>query len=145
MTAPHKHLPEMQQFSLTQRPPLFVPSVAHRYCGMLTSTPIPAQRFAAGSVAPQTVFDIWHERYGDEPFVRAVPLGEAGQTLRSGSFLDLDGASFTNRLDLFVFGDESTGVVLVGRQDNLGKGASGNAVQCLNLMLKLDECTGLTA
>ena len=145
LTAPHKHLPEMQQFSLTQRPPLFVPSVDHRYCGMLTSTPIPAQRFAAGSITPQTVFDIWHERYGDEPFVRPVPPGEAGQALRGGSFLDLDGASFTNRLDLFAFGEESTGAVLVGRQDNLGKGASGNAVQCLNLMLGLDERTGLTA
>ena len=146
LTGRHKHLPEMQQFSLTEKPPLFVPSVDHRYCGMLTSTPIPAQRFVHPGVTPQQVWDSWHERYADEPFVRTAAPGD-GQTelLRAGTFLDLDGANFTNRLDLFVFGEESTGVVLVGRQDNLGKGASGNAVQCLNIMLGLDEGTGLTA
>lgn len=145
LTGHHKHLPEMQRFSLTGKPPLFVPSVDHRYCGMLTSTPIPAQRFAVADVTPQQVWDIWHERYGDEPFVRAVAPEEAGKLLRGGSFLDLDGANFSNRIDLFAFGEASTGIVLIGRQDNLGKGASGNAVQCLNLMLGLDERTGLSA
>ena len=111
---------------------------------MLTSTPIPAQRFAVVDVTPQVVWDIWHERYGEEPFVRAVSPGEAEPLLRGGSFLDLDGANFSNRIDLFAFGEPSTGIVLIGRQDNLGKGASGNAVQCLNLMLGFDERTGLS-
>lgn len=145
LTSHHKHLPEMRQFSLTEKPPLFIPSVDDRYCGMLTSTPIPAQRFAVADVTPQQVWDIWHERYGEEPFVRAVSPDEAEQLLRSGSFLDLDGANFSNRIDLFAFGEPSTGIVLIGRQDNLGKGASGNAVQCLNLMLGFDERAGLSA
>ena len=145
LTGTHKHLPEMQQFSLTARPPLFVPSVDHRYCGMLVSTPVPASSFAHPGVTPRQVWEIWHERYGGEPFVRAVAPEESPQTLRAGSFLDLSGANYTNRVDLFAFGDESRGVVLIGRQDNLGKGASGNAVQCLNIMLGFDEGTGLAA
>ena len=88
---------------------------------------------------------MWHERYRDEPFVRPVPPAEVGAHLRDGTRLDLDGANHTNRLDLFAFGDRAVGLVLVGRLDNLGKGASGNAVQCLNLMLGFDETTGLTA
>ena len=78
-------------------------------------------------------------------FVNPVAPGDSADFLRDGSFLDLDGANFTNRVDLFVFGNGESGVILVGRQDNLGKGACGNAVQCLNLMLGLDEETGLTA
>jgi N-acetyl-gamma-glutamyl-phosphate reductase len=65
--------------------------------------------------------------------------------MRDGRYLDLSDANLTPRLDLFVFGDVEVGLVLVGREDNLGKGASGNAVQCLNLMLGLDETTGLSA
>lgn len=63
--------------------------------------------------------------------------------LRDGRFLDLDGLSHTNFVELSVWGDSERGLVLVGRLDNLGKGASGNAVQCLNLMLGFDETTGL--
>ena len=140
----HKHLPEMQQFSLTKQPPLFVPSVDHRYCGMLVSTPIPAAGFRENGVSKQRIWDTWNDVYGAEPFVNPVAPADT-DTLRAGTFLDLDGANFTNRVDLFVFGSEQTGVVLVGRQDNLGKGASGNAVQCLNLMLGFAEETGLTA
>lgn len=141
----HKHLPEMQQFSLTNHPPLFVPSVDHRYCGMLVSTPLPRASFRERGVSKQQIWDTWNDVYGGEPFVNPVAPGNNGDVLRDSSFLDLDGANFTNRIDLFVFGNEASGVVLVGRQDNLGKGASGNAVQCLNLMLGFDEETGLTA
>lgn len=141
----HKHLPEIHKFSLTAHPPLFVPSVVHAFCGMLTSTPIPADAWAAPDTSPQQVWEVWHERYRDEPFVHPVPPAEVGAHLRDGTRLDLDGANHTNRLDLFAFGDPAVGLVLVGRLDNLGKGASGNAVQCLNLMLGFDETTGLTA
>ena len=140
----HKHLAEMQRFSGLHHAPLFVPSVSHSYCGMLTSTPVAAAGWTASGTTPQHVFDVWQSRYADEPFVQPVSPAEAGDQLRDGLFLDLDGASLTNRLDLFVFGDSEIGLVLVGREDNLGKGASGNAVQCLNLMLGFDETTGLT-
>ncbi|HCL27436.1 MAG TPA: N-acetyl-gamma-glutamyl-phosphate reductase [Candidatus Latescibacteria bacterium] len=139
----HKHVAEMQKFSGTLHPPLFVPSVDHSYCGMLTSTPISAASWTSSGTTAQQVFDIWQDRYASEPFVRPVAPADASGFMREGRFLDLDGANLTNRLDLFVFGDPGIGLVLVGRQDNLGKGASGNAVQCLNLMLGFDEATGL--
>jgi N-acetyl-gamma-glutamyl-phosphate reductase len=141
----HKHLPEMHRFSLLQRPPLFVPSVDHAFCGMLVSTPLPADRLARPGVTRQQVWEVWREYYRDEPFVRPVPPAEEAGQLRDGRFLDLGGCDETNRVDLFVFGDPDRGLVLVGRLDNLGKGASGNAVQCLNLMLGFPETAGLRA
>ena len=141
----HKHLAEMQRFSLSRQPPLFVPSVDHAFCGMLTSTPIPAAAWRRTGTTAERIFEVWSDRYAGEPFVRAVDPADARGHLRDGRFLDLGGANLTNRLDLFVFGRPDLGLVLVGREDNLGKGASGNAVQCLNLMLGVDETTGLTA
>jgi N-acetyl-gamma-glutamyl-phosphate reductase len=141
----HKHVAEMRHFSLSRHAPLFVPSVDHTYCGMLTSTPIPAAGWSQRGTTAEQVYEVWRERYGGEPFVRPVPPSEAPGHMRDGRYLDLSDANLTNRLDLFVFGDVEVGLVLVGREDNLGKGASGNAVQCLNLMLGLDETTGLSA
>lgn len=141
----HKHIAEMHRYSLVTQPPLFVPSVLHTYCGMLTSTPVPASAWMTPGTTAEQVFDVWQMRYGTEPFVRPVAPAQAPELLRDGVRLDVGGANFTNRLELFVFGDPQVGLVLVGREDNLGKGASGNAVQCLNLMLGFDETTGLTA
>ena len=139
----HKHMAEMCAFSGTSTPPLFVPSVDQTFCGMLTNTPVPAPLWK-GAVDAGAVWDVWNQRYADEPFMRVVPPAENADYLRDGKYLDLGECNFTNRLDLFVFGDPQVGLVLVGRQDNLGKGASGNAVQCLNLMIDADETTGLT-
>ena len=144
LDAAHKHLPEMQRFSLSSRPPLFVPSVDYSYCGMLVSTPIPADAFSTSGVSPVRVWEIWDDRYGAEPFVRAVHPDESAELMRDGRFLDLDGCNLTNRIELFAFGRPDCGLVLVGRQDNLGKGAAGNAVQCMNLMLGFNEAAGLT-
>ena len=163
----HKHLPEMAMFSGASRAPLFVPSVDHTFCGMLVSTPLP--NGVLNGLTRDEVYAIWMERYGDEPFVCVHSPAEGDAALRHNKFLDLTDANFTNRLDLFVFGDERNGLVLVGRLDNLGKGASSccwplascrpqpnwvlptmkscaphrNAVQCLNLMLGTDESAGL--
>ncbi len=139
----HKHMAEICAFSGTSTPPVFVPSVDHAFCGMLTSTPIPASLWN-GKVDAASVWDVWKKRYEGEPFVRAIAPDDNEQHLRGGKFLDLGDCNFTNRLDLFVFGDPDVGLVLVGRLDNLGKGASGNAVQCLNLMIGAGETTGLT-
>jgi N-acetyl-gamma-glutamyl-phosphate reductase len=140
----HKHLPEMHRFSLVESPPLFVPSVAQAYCGMLVSVPLPAAYFARTGITRQQVWEVWQQAYADEPFVHPVPPDETDRHMR-GTSLDLEGCNFTNRLELFVFGDGAAGVVLVGRLDNLGKGAAGNAVQCLNLMLGAEETAGLVA
>ena len=139
----HKHLPEMQHYSGVSRPPLFVPSVDHAWCGMLVSMPLPVGH--SQGLGREEVFEIWRARYAEEPFVRALSPEEADGALRDGKFLDLEACNHTNRLELMVFGDAARGLILVGRLDNLGKGASGNAVQCMNLMLGFDERTGLRA
>ncbi|MBM3280021.1 MAG: N-acetyl-gamma-glutamyl-phosphate reductase [Candidatus Handelsmanbacteria bacterium] len=141
----HKHLAEMHRFSLVANPPLFVPSVAHTYCGMLVSIPLPASHFAKTGATAQQVWEAWEEYYRACPFVRPVPPDQNTSHLREGKFLDLKGCNFTNRVELYAFGEPDQGLVLVGRLDNLGKGASGNAVQCLNLMLGFEETAGLVA
>jgi N-acetyl-gamma-glutamyl-phosphate reductase len=137
----HKHLPEIWKYSLCQKQPIFVPAVDHSFCGMVVSTPVPSAFFARGGVGKQAVYEVWSEFYRDSPLVRLVDPVDGG--LREGKFLDLDGLSYTNLVELSVWGDAERGLVLVGRLDNLGKGASGNAVQCLNLMLGFDETAGL--
>ena len=138
----HKHLAEMQKFSLATHPPLFVPSVDHVYCGMLVSVPVPAPSFKNPGTTSEKIHKVWRDYYQDCPMVRVAPPNGVS-ALRKGTFLDIGGCAFTNRIELFVFGDRERGLVLVGCLDNLGKGASGNAVQCLNLMLDFDETAGL--
>ena len=136
----HKHLAEMSQFSLVNHPPLFNPSVVHTYCGMLVSTPLTPDQLAR-PVDGDEIVGIWKTYYQDAPFV--LPVAAADAQLRDGKFLDIDGCNRTNRVELYAFASQQAGFTLVGRLDNLGKGASGNAVQCLNLMLGRDERTGL--
>ena len=137
----HKHLPELWKLSGCEKQPLFVPSVDHSFCGMVVSTPVPPEFFARPPVQREAVYEVWREYYKDCPFVKLVAPRAA--VLRDDKFLDLTGLSHTNFVELSVWGDPDQGLVLVGRLDNLGKGASGNAVQCLNLMLGRDETAGL--
>jgi N-acetyl-gamma-glutamyl-phosphate reductase len=80
------------------------------------------------------------ERYVGEPFVKVMPLSDPA-TLEAG-FLDVQACNDSNRCEIFVFAGE-TQALLIGRIDNLGKGASGAAVQCMNVHLGLDEGLGL--
>jgi N-acetyl-gamma-glutamyl-phosphate reductase len=135
----HKHLPEMQHYTGLQHPPLFMPVVGHFYQGMLVSIPLTV-RTLKKRVALGDVRDIWQAYYGAEPFIQIMPL-EGVQGLEGG-FLTPTGCNHTNRAELFVFGN-SEQIVLTTRLDNLGKGASGTAVQSMNIMLGLEETAGL--
>ena len=137
----HKHVAEMWKFSLADQAPLFTPSVVHTFCGMVVSIPIPAAHFIRTGVDMADVYAIWSAAYRDAQMVQLINPEQSDLALR-GSFLDLDKLSYGNCVELSVWGDER-GLVLMGRLDNLGKGASGNAVQCLNLMLGFDETAGL--
>ena len=139
--AHHKHIPEMCRFALVEKPPIFVPSVAHTYCGMLVSIPLPSEYLVGKEVNPDYVYDLWKEAYIDSPMIRLVGPNNSSAALREG-FLDVDTLAQSNEIELSVWGDER-GLVLVGRLDNLGKGAAGNAVQCLNLMLGFEETVAL--
>ena len=138
LTLSHKHLPEMHMHALCTAPPVFSPTVCNYYKGMTTHVPLHASQLA-GSVAD--VQACLSERYAGEPFVRVF---DEAQCALDGTFLEPTTCNDTNRLDIMVFGNEEQ-VLLTARYDNLGKGASGAAVQNLNLMLGVDERTGLTA
>ena len=139
LTLQHKHLPEMHKYAGLDHPPLFVPSVGHFYNGMLVMIPLKNDLLGRRSKGRE-IHDVWQARYGKEPFVEVIPF--ADQTFLEEGFLSPVADNGTNRIDLFVFGnDEQT--LLVARLDNLGKGASGAAVQNMNLMFGLDETTGL--
>jgi len=135
----HKHLPEMQHLVGLDAAPFFEPVVGNFYKGMLVSVPL-LSRLLPKKLAPQDVHEVLSAHYQGEQFVRVQPLDSA--SLLDEGYLSPVECNDTNRLDLFVFGHEAQ-VLLVARLDNLGKGASGAAVQNLNLMLGVDEATGL--
>ena len=135
----HKHVPEMLRFAGLVREPQFLPAVGSFRCGMRVQIPIPAG-MAAGDGA--RMHEVLADRYAGEPFVRVAPRPEAGPGERT---LDPRACNDTNRMDLHVYLHPSGHVLLVAILDNLGKGASGAAIQNLNLMLGLDEGAGLPA
>jgi N-acetyl-gamma-glutamyl-phosphate reductase len=135
----HKHLPEMQHVVGLSAAPIFEPVVGPFYKGMLVSVPL-FTRLLPKKLAPRDVHEVLASHYRGERFVVVQPL-EADSLLEDGYLSPLE-CNDSNRLELFVFGHEEQ-ILLVARLDNLGKGASGAAVQCLNLMLGVDEGTGL--
>ena len=135
----HKHLPEMSRYSGIDRTPVFSPMVGHFAQGMLTMVPLHTDTLGEGATA-ETVHDCLDARYRDEPCVQVFPLG-AEDALDAG-FLDPAAANGTDRIELFVYGHDAR-IMLVARLDNLGKGASGAAVQNLNVMTGADERSGL--
>jgi N-acetyl-gamma-glutamyl-phosphate reductase len=100
---------------------------------------VPLHLQALGTTA-EALHACWAARYAGERFVRVMPLRDAA-TLEDG-FLDVQACNDTNRVDLFVFAS-ATQALLVARLDNLGKGASGAAVQAMNVHLGVDEGLGL--
>jgi N-acetyl-gamma-glutamyl-phosphate reductase len=135
----HKHVPEMQTHAGLGRLPLFAPSVGRYLKGMLVEIPLPLAAMPGAPTLAQ-VHACLADAYAGEPFVEVASLAEAAGM----KTLDPHGLNGTNRMRLFVFGNEAHGQArLVALLDNLGKGASGAAVQNLNLTLGLGETTGL--
>ncbi|WP_420349922.1 N-acetyl-gamma-glutamyl-phosphate reductase [Pelagibius sp.] len=137
----HKHLPEMQQHGLLDHTPLFVPAVGNYYKGMLVQVPL--QLWALpGRPAADDLRDLLARHYAGQDFVSVAPAAESA----SLEDLDPEGLNGTNAMRLYVFGNAAGDqAVLAAVLDNLGKGASGAAVQNLNLMLGLDPQAGLDA
>jgi len=135
----HKHLPEMATHSRLAAAPLFVPIVGNFYKGLAVTVPLHLSQLARGAT-PESIHAAYAERYAGERFVRVMPLRDAA-TLEEG-FFDVQACNDTNRVDIFVFANDRQALVMA-RLDNLGKGASGAAVQAMNLHLGLDEGLGL--
>jgi N-acetyl-gamma-glutamyl-phosphate reductase len=139
LTLAHKHVPEMQAHTGLAHRPLFAPSVGRYAQGMIVEVPLQLDALPT-KPGVKDVIGTLAESYATEPFIRVASLREAS-TLET---LDPEGLNGTNRMTLYVFSSEDgTQVRLVALLDNLGKGASGAAVQNLNLMLGLPETSGL--
>ncbi len=138
----HKHVPEMVEYARLEREPVFVPAVGPFRCGMRVEIPLHAAQLAAGA-SGKRVWEALAERYRDERFVRVQPYAEPPAF--DDRSLDPRRCNDTNRLELYVAPHPSGHVLLVALLDNLGKGASGVAIQNLNLVLGLPEGTGLAA
>ena len=134
----HKHLPEMQRYSGTAVAPIFLPTVANYYKGMVTSIALFASEL--NDATPAEVQAILAQRYDDERFIQVAPVN-APEHLVNG-YLNPTACNGTNNLELMVFGDAQR-IVINARYDNLGKGAAGAAIQNLNIMLGLQEELGL--
>jgi len=127
--------------------PIFQPAVATFAQGMVVSVPL-FYKWMAPGVDGKKIHEVYTKHYKGSKFIEVMPLGEEGAKeaglLVRGAFLPPDTLANTNKLQIFVFpNDEEGQVLLCARLDNLGKGASGAAVQNLNLALGLDEGAGL--
>jgi N-acetyl-gamma-glutamyl-phosphate reductase len=135
----HKHLPEMMAHTGLARPPVFMPMVSSFYKGLAVSVPLHLSQLRAGAGGAD-LHQALATHYAGERFIRVMPLSDPA-TLENG-FFDVQACNDTNRVDLFVFANEHQ-ALLMARLDNLGKGASGAAVQAMNVHLGLDEGLGL--
>jgi len=139
LTQSHKHIPEMQKICGLQFEPMFNPIVDDYYAGMVVSVPL-ISRTLPKKYTPADIHAILSEHYAGQRFVKVMELGGT-ETLPDG-FLSANDLEGTNDMQLFVFGNDDR-ILLCSRLDNLGKGASGAAVQNMNIMLGIDEATGL--
>ena len=139
LTLVHKHLPEMMAHGRLETKPIFMPVVGHFLKGLSVAIPLHLNEMRRGTTVEQ-IQSVLSERYADERFVRVKQLRDVA-TLSDGYF-DLQACNGTNDVDLFVFAND-TQVLLMSRLDNLGKGASGAAVQSMNVHLGGDEGAGL--
>jgi N-acetyl-gamma-glutamyl-phosphate reductase len=144
----HKHLPEMAFHGRLEEPPVFLPAVGAFAQGMVISVPVVYGRDCSGVAKGDQLHAALQAHYAGSNFVNVMPRGLSGATdanlLERGAFLEPEKLNGSNGLELFVFDNDARGTAcLVARLDNLGKGASGAAVQNLNIMLGLGEDLGL--
>lgn len=132
----HKHLPEIQLYSKLSRRPIFIPSVGNFRHGMLVSVPLQLDTLP-GKPSAADLQAALAKRYAGCRYISVMPL--ANEATKSGR-LEPEALNDTNNLELYVFaGDKYHQALLVARLDNLGKGASGAAVQNMRLMLNLAD------
>ena len=137
LTLAHKHVPEMMAHTGLQVAPIFMPILGNFYKGLAVTVPL---HLGALGTTPAAAHTALAARYARERFIRVMPLRDPA-TL-DGGFFDVQACNDTNFVDIFVFAND-TQALLMARLDNLGKGASGAAVQSMNVHLGVDEGLGL--
>lgn len=134
----HKHLPEMKVITGLDAEPLFCPMTTNYPVGMVVQVPLFANRLLK-KMTPEQLRDFFADYYAGEKFIKVLPFGveaEAGGAIFSDARAGWDG------MEILVTGNEER-IVVATRFDNLGKGASGAAVQCMNLIIGAAEDKGL--
>ncbi len=141
LTQMHKHLPEMQKISGLDFEPVFNPYVCDFYEGMTVTVGLHS-RLLAKKVTVRDVWEQMREHYEGQnsQFVKVV--GFMGEGTLTEQFIPANTLAGTNNMQIFVYGNDER-IMLTSRFDNLGKGASGAAVQCLNIRMGIDETTSL--
>lgn len=132
----HKHLPEMRQHSGLVNPPIFSPVVAPFRQGLSVTVPLALPELP-GAPKLADIHATFYAAYAGQTFVKVLSLGDDMANL-DGGFFDLQACNGTNRADVLVTGNDDQALVMV-RVDNLGKGASGSAIQNMNIRLGLPE------
>lgn len=135
----HKHLPEMAAYTGLTAAPIFQPIVGPFYKGLAVTVFLHPQQFTRKATLTD-VQRILADHYAGEQFIRVAPVDLEANT--DGGFFNVEASNDSNRVDLFVFGNDER-MLLVARLDNLGKGASGAAVQAMNVHLGVEESLGL--
>lgn len=128
----HKHLPEMVKICGIENAPAFIPVVADFYSGMEVTIPLFASQVNA---SVEEIKNIYKEKYNG-PIVKYVDDAD------EGGFISANKLSFNDGMEITVSGNEER-ILLIARYDNLGKGASGAAIECMNTVLGVDKTTGL--
>ena len=128
----HKHLPEMSKICGIENAPAFIPVVADFYSGMEVTIPLFASQVNASA---EEIKAIYKEKYTG-PIVKYV------EDFDENGFVSANKLSFNDGMEISVSGSDDR-ILLIARYDNLGKGASGAAIECMNIVLGVDETTGL--
>lgn len=138
LTQQHKHLKEMQKITGLARTPLFSPIIDDYYSGMVVSVQLYAE-LLTGRHTPESLLQYYAQYYDKKRFIR---VSAADDEVAASGFLAGNGLSGWDGLKIYVTGNEER-IVVSSQFDNLGKGASGAAIQCMNLILGCDEAKGL--
>lgn len=138
LTQQHKHLKEMKLISGLDREPLFTPVVDDYYSGMIVSLPLYVHLLKE-KVTPQALQEKFAAYYDGEPFIKVMPFGSEAE---GNGFFAANAMSGKDDAQIYVTGNDDR-ILVTARFDNLGKGASGAAMQCLNIKLGDDETKGL--
>lgn len=135
----HKHIPEMQQKTGLTYAPIFSPIIADYYQGLAVATQIHT-RLLSKKITPLDVHEYLSHYYQGQNFVKVMPFNPS-QCLGE-NFYNPIACNGTNNAEIFIFGNDEQ-ILILTRLDNLGKGASGAAIQNMNIMLGLDETLAL--
>ncbi len=137
LTLNHKHLPEMIMHSGLSQAPVFVPILGNNYKGLAVLLPVHT-KLLSKQMSARNIHELLSQHYENEKFVKVLPY--ADDSFLFDGAVDITACNDTNLAEIFVFGNEAKGsAVILTRLDNLGKGASGAAIQNMNLMLGFEE------